>query len=209
MKKILTTLLLLVCGSGVFAQYMSGGLVSQGTLINSRTQIIRSGFDIWTGVGAGGGLTGIGGEGVFSSSFHADVNAGYNVAPRAFLGVGLRAYSTCTSVFALYANIRVFNSPNLNSFYGDLRLGKVLGGKTQKYITEDEWGGYVYNTETYYHKPNGIMGGYSIGYIWNRWAFEWGVDLIGASVTENEEWTDEDTEISAIFDTFIKVAYRF
>ena len=57
--------------------------------------------------------------------------------------------------------------------------------------------------------PNGIMGGYSIGYIWNHWAFEWGVDIIGASVTENEEWKKEDAEVSVIVDTFVKVAYRF
>ena len=153
MRKILTVLLLLVCGSGAFAQYMSSGVVSQGTLINNRTEIIRSGFDIWAGGGAGGSFTGVGGgsEGVFSSSFHADVNAGYNVAPRAFLGVGLRAtYSTSTSVFALYANIRAFDSRNVNSAYFDFRLGKVLGGKTQKYIVENEWSGY----DTYYHKPN-------------------------------------------------------
>ena len=207
MKKILTTLLLLVCGSGAFAQYMSSGVVSQGTLINNRTEIIRSGFDVWIGGGAGGSFTGVGGgsEGVFSSSFHADVNAGYNVAPRAFLGAGLCAYSTSTSVFALYANIRAFDSRNVNSAYFDFRLGKVLGGKSQKYIVENEWGSY----DTYYHKPKGIMGGYSIGYIWNRWAFEWGVDIIGASVTENEEWTDEDTEISVIVETFVKLAYRF
>lgn len=218
MKKILTTLLLLVCGSGAFAQYMSGGLVSQGTLINNRTEIVRSGFDVWAGGGIGLGLGSFSESPNISGSYHVNVNAGYNVTPRVFIGAGIYSCNSLTNVSSLFANIRIFNSRSVNSLYGDFRLGKIVGGKVSEDITEREHDGYVYSTDIYYYKPHGIMGGWSLGYIWDRFAFEWGMDLIGAVGTgidySDVDWdidwvNNEHTSIGIILDTFFKVAYRF
>lgn len=216
MRRILTTLLLVLCGSGAFAQYMSGGLVSQGTLMSTQTEVIRSGFDIW----AGGGF----GFGAFMESddivgsYHININAGYNINPRMFVGGGIYSCKTSTNVSSLYLNMRSFVSRNLNSLYIDLRLGKIINGGVGEKITEQEHNGYVYSTDITYYKPQGLMGGYSMGYIWDRFALEWGFDFIGAVATDAEyygtaediDWeSDEYVSISAMVDFFIKAAYRF
>ena len=218
MRKIFTTLLLLVCGSGAFAQYMSSGVVSQGTLINNRTEIIRSGFDIW--VGGGVGFGGVGKS--FSTSYNMDAVVGYNVTPKMFLGAGIDMCRTYTDIYTLYVDMKVFDSRNPNTLYGDFRLGKIVGGSIYKEIYEEGEGRYK-QTNTRYHKPNGAAFGVSLGYLWNHFALEYGLDVIFTKeldmygndlgdISEKDWERDEYAEyctVSASLDAFIKVSYRF
>lgn len=223
MRKIMIALLFM-CSSMVFAQYMPGGLVSQGTLMNTKTEIIRSGFDVWASGGIGMGA--VGDDVKLFTSYHVDANAGYNVLPKMFLGAGVRFGKTYTTIPTLYVNMRCFASRDVNSMYVDLRLGKVIGGSTYK-------GTYKWETDTYipgrgemgvsYYKPSGATGGFSLGYIWNRLALDFGLDFIGAKRLDvygfdlgdasEIDWKEEEYEeyktVSVAIDAFIKVAYRF
>lgn len=215
MRKIMIALLFM-CSSMVFAQYMPGGLVSQGTLMNTKTEIIRSGFDVWASGGIGMG--GVGDDVKLFTSYHVDANAGYNVLPKMFLGAGVRLVKTYTTIPALYVNMRCFASRDVNSIYVDLRLGKVIGGSTYKGTIGGRGG-----REVSYYKPSGATGGFSLGYIWNRLALDFGLDFIGAKRLDvygfdlgdasKIDWEEEEYEeyktISLAIDAFIKVAYRF
>ncbi len=222
MRKIMIALLFM-CSSMVFAQYMPGGLVSQGTLMNTKTEIIRSGFDVWASGGIGMGA--VADDVTLFTSYHVDANAGYNVLPKMFLGAGVRLGKTYTTIPTLYVNMRCFASRKVNSMYVDLRLGKVIGGSTYKgtYESESSLLQNMGKMGVSYYKPSGATGGYSLGYIWNRLALDFGFDIIGAKRLDvlgydlgdasEIDWKEEKYEnyktISVSIDAFIKVAYRF
>ena len=225
MRKILTTLLLLVCSSGVFAQYMSSGVVSQGTLINNRTEIIRSGFDIWAGGGVGVGMDPNEIDMLFYNPYYIDANVGYNVTPRLFLGAGVQAGKTYTSVLEVYGNMRIFGSRQLNTTYFDLHFGKIS--------SNDDYLIHTYR-EAYKeiiaccHKPQGMTGGFSFGYLWNHFALEVGLDIAGTYIAEIiadapgsttaseidwQKWIEEGSiygeGVYATIDLFVKLSWRF
>lgn len=181
MKKIVTFLILLVCSTGAFAQYIQnqGGIVSQGTLVNESSkevEAVRKGWDGWVGVGGG-----IGGFPHAVNSVNEmtaavfDANLGCNVAPRVFIGVGCSALYGKTTLSNMYVNLRTFSSKKANSLFNNIRFGYVLTGT----IAEDNRGEAEGYNDYCYYKPQGIMGGYSMGYLWNHFAFEVGFSVIG------------------------------
>ena len=207
MKKILVVLALLVCSTGVFAQYIhsQGGVVSQGTLVNEKKEVVaaRKGWDGWIGVGGG-----IGG------SIQADANFGYNTTnARGFFGVGYKYFQTPDfTLGSWYLNMRTFASNKANSFFFSYRLGYTLIGTI--YEKENNNGDYSYIM------PKGIMGGLSFGYLWNHFSFELGGDLMGGLHYESSkkiinpyglDWTDKEHVESEPFaiDLFVKLSWRF
>lgn len=212
MKKILVVFVLFVCSTGVSAQYIQsqGGIVSQGTFTNEETEVdaARKGLDGWVAIG--GGLGGFPQAVSSVSEFTAmqfDANFGYNIAPRVYIGAGCFAHYSNTIVSAAYVNLRTFSSPKANSLFMNLRIGHVLAGT----ICEDSEGSYDY------YKPQGIVGGYSMGYLWNRFALEFGLDIIGGLTYRAYEkvlnpygldWAN-DTSFKPALDLFCKLSWRF
>ena len=236
MKKLLVALLL-VCSGGAYAQYIQGGLVSQGTLMSTKTEVVRSGFDVWVG---GGGDFAVNQN--MDVSGHFDVNAGYNLNPRLFVGAGLN-YTGLSAIPSIYVNVRPYFSRDLNSLYLNVFAGMVLGGNV--FV---DWADYyydeIYNYCSYAYagfcKPAGLMGGCSLGYVWNHFAVECGLNVIGCKMVEldyggyyNEDYrngtficdaindpTDYSwsefvrrssyaEELSALLDVFLRVSWRF
>ena len=222
MKKIFITLTLLVCSTATFAQYIQsqGGVVSQGTLVNEKKEVVaaRKGFDAWIGIGGGiGGYVLIDVTGADYSAAHYDVNGGYNITPRLFIGAGYKALYANTTLGAMYANIRIFGSAKANSIFADLRIGKVHTGTIAELnaIESPEDG-----NDYHYFRPQGLMGGYSMGYLWNHFALEFGLNIIGGKVYDTEggkvinpyglDWTDgERVEVNPGLDLFCKLSWRF
>lgn len=226
MKKLLVVLLL-VCSGGAYAQYIQGGLVSQGTLMSTRTEVVRSGFDVW--VGGGAGLGGYVEAEKFSNSFHFDVNAGYNVLPVLFVGAGFNTTSMSVGLSSVYVNIRPYFSRDLNTAYYNIFLGKMLGGNV--FVGDgDLYDGYYAE----FCKPGGMMGGFSVGYVWNHFAVEFGFSLMGCEklyvngynvpgTSFYEAFTNplyydwetlksfsyDDAEFSVLLDVFLRVSWRF
>lgn len=226
MKKLLVALLL-VCSAGAYGQYMPGGLVSQGTLMSTSTEVVRSGFDIWVGGGLGFGGYAEGEEA--ETSYHFDVNAGYNVLPRLFVGAGFNSTNLITGVSSAYVNTRFYFSRDLNSLYYNISFGKVLGGNV--FVGEgDIYGGY----NATFCKPSGVMGGFSMGYVWNHFAVEIGLSMIGCeTINVNgydvpgtgffeiytnptsyswetlESYSYGGSESSVLLDAFLRVSWRF
>lgn len=191
MKKIITVLLILVCSSSMYAQYTPGGLVSQGTLMSTKTEIIRSGFDVWAGGGVGFGV--YTGADVVATTYHIDINAGYNVSPRLFFGIGFNSVSSITDATAVYINLRPYISRNLNSLYYNFFLGKVIGGNTIV-VNDEDW------RNTMFYKPSGMMGGFTIGYVWNHFAFEAGMSLFGGKQIEVNGYDYPGTSFSEVIE---------
>ena len=224
MRKLLVALLL-VCSGGAYAQYVQGGLVSQGTLMSTRTEVVRSGFDIWVGGGLGFGGYAEGEEA--ETSYHFDVNAGYNVLPRLFVGAGFNSTNLITGVSSAYVNTRLYFSRDLNSLYYNISFGKVLGGKV--------FVGEIYDSSSAdFCKPGGIMGGFSLGYVWNHFAVEFGMSMMscetlhvngynfpGSSFYEAisdpsyydwetlKNWSYYGEETGYMADFFLRVSWRF
>lgn len=223
MKKVMTVLLLTIGCCSMYGQYIPGGIVSQGTLMSTRTEIVRSGFDVWAGAGVGVGGVGSSEEAVMT--YHVDINAGYNVSPRLFVGVGLNSAKIATDVSAVYVNLRPYVSRELNSLYFNIFLGKVVSGNTTSVVEYDGLG----RPMTRFFKPSGVMGGYTMGYVWDHFAFEAGMNICGgklgninisdypeisfSEIVEEPSLVDwkkvHDPDISVLVDFSIRVSWRF
>ena len=221
MKKILAVLTLLVCSTGVFAQYIQsqGGVVSQGTLVNEKKEVAaaRKGFDGWVGIGGGiGGFVYVDVKGANYTAGHFDANLGYNVSPRAFLGVGYKSLYANTTMGSWYANLRVFTSPTARTSFVNLYVGMVHAGTIAELNciedgdTQDDYS---------YFTPQGLTGGISGGYLWNHFALEFGFGMFGGLEygagkkvinPYNLDWEDEErVESHPGLELFCRLSWRF